>query len=231
MVNSLPIELIKLNNNLISKIFCITWYQNPLINLKDNFIFIHIPKNAGTSFRLQNNIEERAHIPIKRYYYFNKLKTRKLIKIAIIREPVDRFKSSFSYVYSNINSPYMKKYKKLFYQYKINNFYSFCEQFLSNKIFRNKLMNMTHFLGQYFWIENNNEVITDFLIDYCNIENDIKNLNLLFNLNIKFSKTTKHNNTNYKNKILDNHYDDLILKIVEQFYSKDKTIYSKIKYK
>ena len=67
-------------------------------NHKHRAIFIHVPKNAGTSLRRTLGFEWVGHVPISRYAGENAAATGAYFKFAIVRNPWDRLLSSFSYL-------------------------------------------------------------------------------------------------------------------------------------
>ena len=53
-------------NYLLSKIYIKVRFANPWVRNNKNYLFIHIPKNAGTSFRVQNKINETKDSNLKK---------------------------------------------------------------------------------------------------------------------------------------------------------------------
>lgn len=67
------------------------------ISHKNEIIFIHIPKNAGTSIEKALKMSDTGHKPWSYYYkkYSNEWKTYK--KLAVFRNPIDRLISCYNY--------------------------------------------------------------------------------------------------------------------------------------
>lgn len=62
------------------------------------FIFIHIPKTAGTSLSHAWFGEEVLHRPLSELERFDYWQVRRSMIIAVIRNPVDRFLSAFNFL-------------------------------------------------------------------------------------------------------------------------------------
>ncbi|SFQ62840.1 Sulfotransferase family protein [Roseivivax halotolerans] len=65
------------------------------------FIFIHVPKTAGTS--ITKAFEKKAlHIPLARYYAVDPERADATLKVAVCRDPAERLHSAFNYHHSSI---------------------------------------------------------------------------------------------------------------------------------
>jgi hypothetical protein len=60
-------------------------------------VFIHIPKNAGTSIIKAFKLEQRGHLEWDRYQQEDPERFRNYFKFAVVRNPYDRFVSAYEY--------------------------------------------------------------------------------------------------------------------------------------
>ena len=67
---------------------------------ENELIIIHIPKTGGRSLKSYIGIDpHHPHIPLKRYYLFDKKKFERFKKITMFRNPVDRLFSCFKHYF------------------------------------------------------------------------------------------------------------------------------------
>jgi hypothetical protein len=66
--------------------------------LETGYLFIHVPKAAGTSFSLALYGRSFGHYTLAEWQTNYPLATARLRRIAIVRDPVDRFLSAFRYL-------------------------------------------------------------------------------------------------------------------------------------
>ena len=155
--------------------------------MNHNYLFIHIPKNAGTSisqtlagvrnfkFKMKEwglgghrhpffNKEISPHWPISKY------NVESLFKFCFVRNPVDRFVSAFYYLRdceykkpgANENThKYLSEYDG-----DINTFIEEWHSHPANPIRR------PHFLKQTFFIKIDNQIKVDFIGLFDNLEKD-----------------------------------------------------------
>lgn len=73
---------------------------------KKKFIFIHIPKSAGTSIRsaLGELEEGRRHLPWWVYYNSSYRKYNEYFKFSFVRNPYERAESAYKYLFSGGNN-------------------------------------------------------------------------------------------------------------------------------
>ncbi|MBA6412293.1 sulfotransferase family 2 domain-containing protein [Parahaliea sp. F7430] len=153
-------------------------YQNKIIypftkaSNSKRFIFIHIPKAAGTSIRYALGEPEagRKHLPWWVYKTANPNKYNKYYKFSFIRNPVDRLVSGYTYLRNGGNKQaddmlvanYLRKYK---------NFESFVEQ----EILSGFMTNHHIFRPQSWYLcDWSGDIKVDFLGSYENIDEDFK---------------------------------------------------------
>lgn len=115
-------------------------------------IWIHIPKNAGTSICDALGFDNIGHQPIVRYAAQDQAATRNYFKFAIARNPWDRLHSSFTYLRRH---PMGATYPDgIFTDRHLREFDSF-ESFvhaLADDREKARLLEYTHFLPQTFWL-------------------------------------------------------------------------------
>jgi len=164
------------------------------INYDKKFIFIHIPKTAGTSLRVALNMLPFDHFTAQYFHDNYNFEFKRFIKFAFVRNPLSRFISLYNYVRMEESYYHSSKYPNTSMAGK-HPFYETChqmsvEQFIeylvdpSNAfIFRN-----SQFLPQSNWFSLNGEIGTefyDFVGKYENILEDTKLLSKLINVNIQ----------------------------------------------
>jgi len=207
------------------------------INNDNQFLFIHIPKCAGTSIEkffgydydrkiyiehkyLQ--INHPKHLSLNNYeYIFNKELINKIYKFTFIRNPFDFIVSLYNYtMYSD---KVMWNGIKDF-EYKKNiPFIEYIKYIYNLKYFKEKSPNqvVTYSYNYYIETKNNN---MDFIGRYENLYDDFKivcnELNII-NSDLPFNNKSKVNDVNYKN-YYNNESKDLVYKIFKDELKKYK---------
>jgi hypothetical protein len=181
--------------------------------VKDNCIFIHIPKTAGNSVQAINSAYYGHGIRNPNFIYYKDSNERKLSKFSytFVRNPWDRLVSAFFYLKSGGNSIGDKNECK-----KYLGKYSDLTDMLLN--WDNIILNLCHMKEQYKWIcDDEGNIIVDFIGRYENLQED---LNIICDkigipqLELPHKNKSKHNHyTEY--------YDDETRKIVAEKYAKD----------
>ena len=95
---------------------------HPFIQLDRGFVFIHVPKTAGTSLRkalgLTTSLDVQGHARARDVLPFIKLVAPQMISIAFVRNPYTRFVSLYNYarqeesLYHSAKNPDSKAYGK-----------------------------------------------------------------------------------------------------------------------
>ena len=159
-----------------------------IINVEKNFIFIHIPKNAGTEMTrnigkvykkniILQQVDPKTGIDKMHLYldvihkYVNPNLFENAIKFCIIRNPYEKLYSAWNYLrnryqFSNVND---------FIKYKINKEFIYGLELIPRDA-------RVHYRPQHTFIydiEGNKKV--DYIIRYENLNNDIKSLNKKYN--------------------------------------------------
>jgi len=177
-----------------------------VINNKYKIIFVHVPKNGGTSV---TNFFSQISTPldieiggsafgeiiqsefIKRYHISKHSPAKHLKKVlgdqvwtdykvvAVTRDPISRFVSTYNFL-RRWNSG-----NDVFYQ-KINKFTNINDFIDSDFIFNENIPDNI-FLPQSHWITDNGIIIVDNIFRLSNIENDLKNFIQKNKINLNLS--------------------------------------------
>tara|TARA_Y100000991_G_C21961167_1_gene344568 strand:+ start:196 stop:903 length:708 start_codon:yes stop_codon:yes gene_type:complete len=178
---------------------------------KKKFLFIHIPKTGGTSFReIFFNFKYIDHFNCLNHSYKNENKK----KITIVRNPYDRCLSAYLY----LKKGGMKNDLDLNYQKKLLKYNTFKDFLIDLNILTNKEKKIIHLVPQYKFIEDDSGILVDKILYLENIDNDIKKL--CKELNIKCPPKFLKKNTN-KHKDYKTYYDKETQDLVYNFYKRD----------
>jgi hypothetical protein len=216
------------------------------ISHKHKIIFIHIPKNGGSSIdrllevnrsrpetlfatkrMLEGGIEEVSHLSmlqLKRFIkknhpkYYPKLD--EYYSFAVVRNPWDRMVSEYFHLmrhFSDTAHPVFGKMKKLTFENWI---------ILLEKVF-NKIPNLVHpraFYGSHFrqqvdFVYDENSLLVDDLYRFENYAKNWEEINSKLRLNTPILHLNK--NTNRKNRDYRIYYSEKTKKIIERLYSRD----------
>ena len=193
---------------------------NKLVNY--DLYFIHIPKNAGTSFEKEFCKEHKGHYTIKSID--KKLYNR---TIAIIRNPYSRLISFYNYVkmrknfwHSDDNSTKYKLHELYDYSNK-NTFETFIKELCNS----NKFDNIIHLKSQSDWVLTDENKVVSKLVRFENLNEDLseilgKKINLM-----------KINSSGNDNECHDKYYTKELKELVYKKYKKDFEIYKDLLYK
>lgn len=189
------------------------------ISDKYKVIFIHIPKNAGTSIVEALEMKDEGH---HKYDYYQKNypdKWKEYLKIAVIRNPWDRTVSN--YEYSKLDESYWHSFtNKTPYgphpDYNLIKNLTFSE--CVNLLFEDRTLFKHHGWDfQYPYVINvNKEIVVDKLIKYENLDSELKEL-----FNIELKKINQSNHKDYKE-----YYNDDLIDKVSLLYKKDIKIFN-----
>ncbi|MBZ8002777.1 sulfotransferase family 2 domain-containing protein [Campylobacter canadensis] len=143
------------------------------IFFKENVLFIHIPKNAGTSIEksIYNTNWLVGHTPAIRYFKEDENKFLSLKSFAFVRNPYDRFISAFFYLKDG--GAMRGSDLEFYYFIKDTSFSEFCFNILNNEEYKNKVLSHIHFREQYKFVCNaKKEIIVNFIGKYEKIAAD-----------------------------------------------------------
>ena len=194
-----------------------------LVNNKRKLVFIHIPKNAGTTFKsvlysTHGDVEwERpftdekkyTHAPLKSFYAsFPESKDYKVI--TIIRNPYERALSWYSYyrtpTYYN-RHPQMRAI-----HYAQQPFLEFLKWY--NRSFKSKW----EMLPQVWWYTHKKKLHSDYQIRFENLEQDINKVSNELDMDII---KIPHNNKSLESLTVGDVYCDESISIINEWYKED----------
>lgn len=114
-------------------------------------IFIHIPKTAGTSLADAIFAQPSAHIPLVRYYLFDRRRFHDYFKFCVVRNPYDRARSAFYQLRTYVDRATTPD--TLWARDSLSKEMSFSEFVLRMQFdgYRRRALNQTHFRPQYEW--------------------------------------------------------------------------------
>jgi hypothetical protein len=187
------------------------------ISHKDKLVFIHIPKNGGTSITEYFNMADKGHHNIN---YYNK-KYKNIIgdyqSFAVIRNPWDRVVSNYNYAIME-NSYYHSKDGRAIYgihpDYELlkDKTLTECIKLLERDP---HLFKHQGWLPQSNWICDNGKILVDQVIKYNNINTHFKMLGHDIPKLNQSEKTHLNDNLNIDN----------LIQVVKRIYQKDIKIF------
>jgi len=129
-----------------------------ILENKNKFIFVHIPKTAGIGI-IQSLYDKKptGHFPLIHYKKYCKEKFDNFFKFAIVRNPWDRLVSAFFYLKQGgmikNDKDFAEKYLKRY-----DTFEEFVLALKKNSSFKNDILSWVHFVPQYKFIYYNKEL-------------------------------------------------------------------------
>jgi len=191
------------------------FHKNELI--KNQVIFIHVPKVAGIGLLKSLGVNYANHTPLYMYELEDKEKFNKYFKIGFVRNPWERLVSAFFYlkqVPDKSSYGLMMKDKLN----KVDTFENFVLELNNNLEFRNEILKEIHFLCQYSWLMNSaGEIEMDYIGKFEDLEDGF--LILKEKLHKEDAQLKKYNGSNHKPYWI--YYNEEMVEIVRRIYSKD----------
>ena len=190
-----------------------------MISHKHKFIFIHIPKAAGSSITNALRIPVDGHHPLSKILknnihsiYENRRNCDKYFKFCFVRNPWDRAVSAFEYMRKGgegrNNKDDYRDFKKYF-----SNPQSF-QEFIKSDTFNEVLRgNQQHFTPMTYYIDGS----VDFIGKFENLQEDFDTI--CDKIGIPKQKLPHRNKT--KHKHYTEYYDEETKQIVAEKYAKD----------
>lgn len=214
--------------NFFNKKNQIKHFKSDNISYSNNFIFIHVPKNAGTSVSKGFGLETSYHITVKEYINaLGKDTYEDMLSFAFVRNPFSRFLSLYNYArmdesyYHSAIHPEKAIYGKHM-DYDILKPASIEEAAILLK--EGKLVHNpphTQWNPQCFWLKDQeNNLNVKYLGRFEDVDFHLRNLTQLLGVKLKgnLSKTNVSSQTsnNYKNIISQE-----TRAILEEYYKED----------
>ncbi len=144
------------------------------VYLKRGLILIHIPKNAGTSvedaiygYRVRHRTWPEVRDLCPRAW-------KSLPKIAVLRDPVDRFLSAFDYLKSGGRNEQDRRFAQRMIGPRAIG--AFVDRFSENETFRSTTMHYFHFRPQTDYVCDGNTVMVDHLIPFPRMAEGLEKL-------------------------------------------------------
>ncbi len=195
---------------------------DPYQDIHDKYqaIFIHVPKNAGTSVCYTIFDKEVSHSPLLNYKAHNEEKFENYYKFTFVRNPWDRLVSAFTF----LKQGGMIREDKKWAEKHLSRFDSFSEfvTALQSHSFRKKVLRWNHFKPQYtFLINENGEIGVDFVGRYENLYEDFE----VVRRKLRTKDQLRHLNETKKRDYRE-YYDKQLRQIVSDIYKKDIELFN-----
>jgi hypothetical protein len=178
-------------------------------------IFIHIPKNAGTSVLnfLGDKGTERDHLNYLVYRKANSRLFNSYFKFSIVRNPLDRAYSIYNYLLDGGNGNADVKFKEMF----PNDFKTF-KHFIIDFLTAERMHSHNLFRPQYYYIiDPFGNLMIDKLFYYEELSHSMSELSDILHINSKFPEVNVRN----KGKGYINYYDNEMIDRIYDLYNKD----------
>ena len=207
-----------------------------MVSLKNNYIFVHIPKCAGTSIEnalikhedLPLDLDElflpnpkgipKSHSPFKKYYEVPQHYTLQTIYEILCSRGLKSFFND-AIIFAVVREPYSRLRSSSHYLTK-----TFQSEYTIASLLRHENIGNHRFdLNQYDWLTVDGECMVDKIIKFENLESGVKDLSKLLSINLVLPKH-KHESTIYSSEFND---DSRVKSIVNKRYNID---YKKFKY-
>ncbi len=194
--------------------------RSPYSSLEDDkkIIYIHIPKAAGNALiKSLYGVSATGHDLLNRYKDNNESKFNLYYKFAVVRNPFDRFVSSFFYLKQGgigfFDDDFANKYLS-----GIDSFDAFVLKLKSDEAFRKSVMTWIHFVPQIDFLSLDGKTISvDRVVKLENINTDISALCQDLNLPVvEMKKDNASKRSSYKD-----YYTPELVGIVSELYRQD----------
>jgi len=208
--------------------------KNKRINIsyKNRLIFIHIPKCGGTSLArsLGFNFSTYHTTIVEAKERINPLLYKYFFKFAVIREPIDRFVSLYSYAkmpvslyHDNINDNPNKK-PHLDYALLKDASINDCVDYLLEGKLKHEVKWGLQWLPQTNWIEDKNGNI---LVDYLGCFNRLQEDFMYIKNKLKLKSNLSNLNKSERKKDIKSMLTPKNISILEEYYAKDLITFTK----
>jgi len=140
-------------------------HTNPYHAARQGLLFVHIPKNAGTSFfrTLFGSKAITEHFSAQFYHQLNKVNFEKSLKIAVVRDPDERFVSAVNFNRYTSSQSADREFGNKFLNY--DSMDTLCQSIDRNDSLFDHVSRHVHFRRQVGYVcDSDGEVIVDLLI-------------------------------------------------------------------
>jgi hypothetical protein len=175
--------------------------------IKDNYIFIHIPKTAGTS--IEHLIGGSGHKSISRIMqdgyddFKNRPSNKNLPVVCFVRNPYDRLVSAYHFVKQVNYAQLPPTFPEL-----VNNL----DYWMSSTV--------EHFMPQWKFIESNGKVLCEYIYRFENLQSEFAKMKSEFGIVGDLPHTQKSDHKSYKE-----YYTPHLIEKVFSAYSKDFSLF------
>lgn len=196
------------------------FFRSPYSNLErsNEIIFIHIPKAAGNAvIQSLYCADATGHDPLTRYRDHDRDLFTTYFKFAVVRNPWDRFVSSFHYLKQGGIGYFDKDFSRK-YLHDTPDFNAFVEKMMTNKNFEKSVMRWIHFIPQIDFISlSGKKVDLDYLVKLEKLDTDFPVLSKKLGLDDKsLTESNKSIRDNYQT-----YYTDKSRQYVYELYKND----------
>ena len=182
------------------------------------FLFIHIPKCAGTSFSDALYKEQIGHRKLYEYFIIDNQFSQRVFKFSICRHPVDRLISAYYF----LKKGGMCQNDLEFSIKHLADVDSF-EEFVLLKLRNKNILSYYHFTPQFDFITNDgHNIAVDKIYKLENLHDDIQEISEKVGFNVDLERLNKNNHKD-KEKLT---YE--MKQVIEDVYHKD---FNKLNYK
>jgi hypothetical protein len=163
------------------------------ISDKYGLVFVHIPKNAGTT--IQKCLEMRAigHHPWQVYQKAHCREWQAYKSFAIFRDPIDRFVSCYNYARQDSSYWHSSVASKRSIYGKHPDFEVCCAKSINEVVdlLLGRQIALRHqgWIPQHSWINNNGMVGVDFLVDFMKIDSAMRIIAPLAKIDAKLNQS------------------------------------------
>ncbi len=130
---------------------------------REPFLFIHIPKNAGTHISHTLYGHFINHYPLRFYQLGNPLRVATMCSVAVLRDPAMRFMSAIYHLMYGERLIAADEAMKQIMLTISHDPLVVAERFFTNPLFRWQLSGSILFLPQHYWISMRNRIGVDLL--------------------------------------------------------------------
>ena len=140
----------------------------------EGVLYVHIPKTGGTSVTRTLYGQDVGHRPWYEIRLFHPLRYRHLTTFAVVREPIDRFLSSYDYLRGGGRNPMDAAFSAKYLAP-----YANADDFIAamrDKAFRDEVMAYFHFCPQAYFVATKRRCKVNRLARFDHLEVDLSSI-------------------------------------------------------